>query len=121
MKALFYQLKSIPDLELAKYQSLGEQGVEGVLKRHNNFLRQWQRYSENMDVDLHLYIFYCPNEAWTDKLGVYFSITFMDDSMASRLNALISSSPISSFFYLENISEDKFDENQLNYSNFPHQ
>ena len=39
----FYEIPYIPDLELVKYQSLGEQGIDGILERHNRFLRQWQR------------------------------------------------------------------------------
>lgn len=41
----FYEIPYIPDLELVKYQSLGEQGIDGILERHNRFLRQWQRNS----------------------------------------------------------------------------
>mgnify|MGYP000108069315 CR=1 FL=1 len=34
----FYEIPYIPDLELVKYQSLGEQGIDGILERHNRFL-----------------------------------------------------------------------------------
>lgn len=33
----FYEIPYIPDLELVKYQSLGEQGIDGILERHNRF------------------------------------------------------------------------------------
>lgn len=42
----FYEIPYIPDLELVKYQSLGEQGIDGILERHNRFLRQWQKLDE---------------------------------------------------------------------------
>lgn len=116
MGSLFYKLDCIPDLELAKYQALGEQGVEGAIKRHNNFLRQWQRYTENTDVVLHLYIFYQPCVKTSDKFQIYFSIGFSDDAMAGELNALVAASPLSPFYSLKNISEDEFDLNNLTYN-----
>ena len=48
---IFYELKKIPDLSLAKYQSLEEMGVEGVLQKHGAFLRQWQRLSVLLNID----------------------------------------------------------------------
>lgn len=32
----FYEIPYIPDLELVKYQSLGEQGIDGILERHKH-------------------------------------------------------------------------------------
>lgn len=49
----FYEIPYIPDLELVKYQSLGEQGIDGILERHNRFLRQWQRNTVLIHTTLH--------------------------------------------------------------------
>ena len=32
----FYEIPYIPDLELVKYQSLGEQGIDGILEYCSN-------------------------------------------------------------------------------------
>ena len=39
MRALTFELKSIPDLSLVKYSTLGARGVGGVLDAHLAFLR----------------------------------------------------------------------------------
>ena len=39
----FYEIPYIPDLELVKYQSLGEQGIDGILERHNRFFMNVQK------------------------------------------------------------------------------
>ena len=33
-----FQIKKIPDLSLNKYQSLADTGIDGVLKRNENFI-----------------------------------------------------------------------------------
>ena len=43
MPSLYYEVKRIPDLTLSKYSALDEGGVEGVLKKHEAFLRQIHR------------------------------------------------------------------------------
>ena len=52
MYSLTYTLKNVPDLTLAKYQSLGENGIEGVLERHATFLRQWQGLSKTLNINI---------------------------------------------------------------------
>lgn len=52
----FYEIPYIPDLELVKYQSLGEQGIDGILERHNRFLRQWQRNTVLIHTTLHFFL-----------------------------------------------------------------
>ena len=54
----FYEIPYIPDLELVKYQSLGEQGIDGILERHNRFLRQWQRNTVLIHTTLHFFLSY---------------------------------------------------------------
>ena len=75
MEYLFYELKQIPDLTLAKYQSLGESGVEGVLEKHAAFLRQWQRISIICNAGIHLLILYNPKEEIGQKINIAFAIT----------------------------------------------
>ena len=43
MPSLYYEVKKIPDLTLSKYSALDESGVDGVLKKHQAFLRQVHR------------------------------------------------------------------------------
>lgn len=62
----FYEIPYIPDLELVKYQSLGEQGIDGILERHNRFLRQWQRNTVLIHTTLHFFLSYSINDSLRD-------------------------------------------------------
>ena len=44
MGVICFEVDTIPDLSLNKYQTLADTGIEGVLKRHESFLSQWHRY-----------------------------------------------------------------------------
>lgn len=98
---LNFELQKLPDLELVKYQSLGDQGVEGVIERHNAFLRQWQRISHISDTGMHLYIAFYPNDTLGERVKICFSLSYNDESLTEKYRALIRVSPLSQFFILE--------------------
>lgn len=62
MGILTFQVDNIPDLSLNKYQSLADTGIEGVLKRHENFLRQWHGICYESNASFHLLYLYMPEE-----------------------------------------------------------
>lgn len=43
MVKLGYELEYTPDLSLCKYEVLGDNDANGLIGRHNAFLRQWNR------------------------------------------------------------------------------
>ena len=46
MGVICFEVDTIPDLSLNKYQTLADTGIEGVLKRHESFFKTmaWNRY-----------------------------------------------------------------------------
>ena len=57
-----FQIKKIPDLSLNKYQSLADTGIDGALKRHENFLRLWHGVCMESNTSFHLLYLYLQEE-----------------------------------------------------------
>lgn len=95
-----FQIKQIPDLTLTKYQSLADTGVEGVLKRHENFLRQWHGICSVGRVSFHLLYCYLPSEPMGYKLKCYFLLQG-DEENVRFIEPLLQKSPLSDFFKME--------------------
>lgn len=93
-----FQITQIPDLSLNKYQSLADTGIEGVLKRHENFLRQWHGICTESSTSFHLLYCYLPFEPIGQRLKVYFLI--QGDNI-ELLEPLLFKSPLSDFFVFE--------------------
>lgn len=103
MNWLCYELKEIPDISLAKYQALGEMGVEGVLEKHASFLRQWQRFSVICKIGLHLFVLYEPNNLNSSRINIFLGFSFDDKDVKRKLYQMMSVSPLSDyFFFIEN-------------------
>ena len=70
MGILCFQVDQIPDLSLNKYQSLADSGIDGVLKRHESFLRQWHGICTESASSFHLLYSYLPSESIGQRLQV---------------------------------------------------
>lgn len=92
-----FQIDQIPDLSLSKYQSLADAGIEGVLKRHENFLRQWHGIGMESATSSHLLYCYLPSEPAGHRLKVYFLLQGSDTALR-LLEPLLKKSPLSDFF-----------------------
>lgn len=97
MGILCFQLKCIPDLSLNKYQSLADTGIEGVLKRHESFLRQWHGICMESSTSFHLLYAYMPSEPLAKRLKVYFLVQGEETSL-QLVKPLLKKSPLSDFF-----------------------
>lgn len=106
MEWVFYSLEKIPDLSLAKYQSLEETGVEGVLEKHSAFLRQWQRVSIICNVGIHLFIQFLPQNRRGTRTRIYLGFSYEETNLKKRIGQLMKNSPISDFFQLQEKSKD---------------
>lgn len=95
-----FQLDQIPDLSLNKYQSLADVGIEGVLKRHESFLRQWHGICIESGTSFHLLYCYLPSDPVGQRLKVYFLIQG-DGAALQLLEPLLTKSPLSDFFVLK--------------------
>ncbi len=107
MKSSIYKLDSIPDLTLSKYSSLSENGVEGVLLRHEAFLRQWQRICIIENISIHYIATYLPYNTIGQRLNIYFEIVSDNSEAINKCNKLLFSSPISDYFRFVECSEDE--------------
>lgn len=92
-----FQIDQIPDLSLNKYQSLADVGIEGVLKRHESFLRQWHGICTESGTSFHLLYCYLPSESVGQRLKVFFLIQGNDIAL-QLLEPLLTKSPLSDFF-----------------------
>ena len=106
MEWVFYSLEKIPDLSLAKYQSLEETGVEGVLEKHSAFLRQWQRVSIICNVGIHLFIQFLPQNRRGTRTRIHLGFSYEETNLKKRIGQLMKNSPISDFFQLQEKSKD---------------
>ena len=97
MAIVCYQIKQIPDLSLNKYQSLANTGVDGVLKRHESFLRQWHGICTESKTSLHLLYCYFPSDLVGQRLKAYLLIRG-DSNALALVEPLLQKSPLSEFF-----------------------
>lgn len=100
MSISYFQIDQIPDLSLNKYQSLSDTGIEGVLKRHESFLRQWHGICMECGASFHLLYCYLPSEPIGQRLKVYFLLQG-NDAVLQILEPLLKKSPLSDFFVLK--------------------
>lgn len=94
-----FQIVQIPDLSLNKYASLADSGVDGVLSRHRNFLRQWHGICRASDTSFHLFYVFLPEETVGNRLKLYFAIQGEDD-LVEELVPLLMKSPLNDFYEL---------------------
>lgn len=100
MSIACFQLDQIPDLTLNKYQSLADTGIEGVLKRHESFLRQWHGICMESASSFHLLYVYLPTESIGQRLKVFFLIQGNENELG-MVEPLLKKSPLSDFFELK--------------------
>lgn len=87
----FYEIPYIPDLELVKYQSLGEQGIDGILERHNRFLRQWQRNTVLIHTTLHFFLSYTHERPKGSRLQIFLAFSSDQTVNFESIDALMES------------------------------
>lgn len=97
MGVLCFQIEQIPDLSLNKYQSLSDTGIQGVLKRHESFLRQWYGICYESSTSFHLLYTFVPEETIGERLKLYFILQGETDKL-ELIEPLLKSSPLSDFY-----------------------
>lgn len=98
MNNLIYQIQKIPDLDLSKYGALDEGDVNGVLKKHEVFLRQLHSQAFSSNAIIHWIYEYNPDEKKGDRLKIYLKID--SDNINQYADNLIRHSPLSPYFDL---------------------
>ena len=94
----FYEIPYIPDLELVKYQSLGEQGIDGILERHNRFLRQWQRNTVLIHTTLHFFLSYTHERPKGSRLQIFLAFSSDQTVNFESIDALMQASPLADYY-----------------------
>lgn len=98
MPSLYYEVKRIPDLTLSKYSALDEGGVEGVLKKHEAFLRQIHRKGLlNKEIIRWIYE-YNPSAPKGQRMKII--IKFDGKNTSDYMQSFIGSSPLAPYFDL---------------------
>lgn len=98
MPSLYYEVKRIPDLTLSKYSALDESGVEGVLKKHEAFLRQIHRKGLlNKEIIRWIYE-YNPSAPKGQRMKIL--IKFDGRNASDYMQSFIGSSPLAPYFDL---------------------
>lgn len=98
MPSLYYEVKRIPDLTLSKYSALDEGGVEGVLKKHEAFLRQIHRKGLlNKEIIRWIYE-YNPSVPKGQRMKII--IKFDGKNASDYMQSFIGSSPLAPYFDL---------------------
>ena len=97
MDIVCYEVDVVPDLSLHKYQFLSSTGVDGVLGRHKDFLRQWHGICRECHLTMHLLYYFDP----TRKLGKRIKIMLLFQGEKQSLNmtqSLLEYSPLSDYY-----------------------
>lgn len=105
MPSLYYEVKRIPDLTLSKYSALDEGGVEGVLKKHEAFLRQIHRKGLlNKEIIRWIYE-YNPSAPKGQRMKII--IKFDGKNASDYMQSFIGSSPLAPYFDLVQVFSEE--------------
>ncbi len=102
---IIYKINQIPDLELVKYESLGGRGISGVIQCHNSFLRQWQRNSCLLNIGIHYFVAYSPDNEPGKRISLYIGISAEEGVSESSIDALIMSTSLCNYYSFNKCSE----------------
>ena len=110
MGRLIYSIHHLPDLTLIKYQSLSDGGLDGVLKRNESFLRQWQKISANYKVDLCYLVEYNPDFNAGERLRFFLIIESEFDFLDSYFDSIMMSSSLAEIYELQQVNSCPVDD-----------
>ncbi len=101
---LVYEVQSIPDLTLSKYQVFADSGIEGMLGAQTNFIRQLHRVALLGNVSIHFVFDYDPSRSAGSKLRI--SLVFKNvtkQGYKDKLRKIVRASGIYSYFSLNEV------------------
>lgn len=109
---LIYQIGSIPDLTLSKYQVFAESGIEGMVEAQTQFIRQLYRAALLGNISIHFFVEYDPKspEGKKIKIKLAFSTELAEKNYLEKLRKLVSASSISDYFTFSEMDTIGFSE-----------
>lgn len=104
---LIYEIKSIPDLTLSKYQVFADSGIEGMLEAQLQFIKQLYHVALLGNIHIHFIYDYDPKRKAGHKLNVY--VVFYDNNKENsyyhKLRKIVKASNVSKYFQFKEIQE----------------
>lgn len=106
---LTYQVGSIPDLTLSKYQAFADLGIEGMLDAQTQFIRQLYRAALLGNISIHFLFDYNPKRAEGKKIQVHLSFYNKtgESDYWDKLRKLVKSSGISEYFTFNEVNDTR--------------
>lgn len=106
---LTYQVGSIPDLTLSKYQAFADLGIEGMLDAQTQFIRQLYRAALLGNISIHFLFDYNPKRAEGQKIQVHLSFSNKtgETDYWDKLRKLVKSSGISEYFTFNEVNDTR--------------
>lgn len=107
---LIYNVKSLPDLTLSKYQVLEDSGIESMLESQTRLLRQLYRFAAYGKIAIHYLFAYDPDRPNGSKLNIsiVFSNISGDIHFDQSLDKILCASNVAEQFKLQRCSMPKF-------------
>ena len=105
---LIYQVTSLPDISLTKYQAFEDSGISGMLSAQTQFLRQVYRVSLICGTVIHVLYEYDPERAEGSRLGAYVLFTHSGDRDTGydKVEKFVRSSSLFSYYNLQPVQDD---------------
>ncbi len=97
---LIYEIKTIPDLTLSKYQVFADSGIEGMLEAQLQFIKQLYRVALLGEIHIHFIYDYDSKRKSGNKLSIYvaFSGNEQEKTYYQKLQKVVKASNISEYF-----------------------
>lgn len=112
---LIYEIKSIPDLTLSKYQVFADSSVDGMLEAQTQFIRQLHRVALLGNVSIHFVFDYDPDRSSGNKLRIRLIFNNAgSNGYKDKLRKIVRASGISSYFSFAEANTEE--ETQQTYS-----
>ena len=106
MNTLVYQLNTIPDISLPKYQYLDAGDVDKVLAKQAEFLGVCHTIMRQWEISAHLLYVYDPGLGKRQRLQVYLMFRSESAKALSMLRGLLPDMTISQYYRFEERSAD---------------
>lgn len=109
---LIYQVESLPDITLSKYQVFEDSGVDGMIDAQTKFVRQLYRASLLGKVSIHFLFDYNPERLNGKKIRIrlMFSSKTEDLKFEDKLRKIVRASGVAQYFSLNEILKCRDDE-----------
>jgi hypothetical protein len=110
MERVVFRVRELPDLSLAKYETLSESGVAGVIERHADFLRQWNKICLLNQVSIHLLYTFDPQLEVGKRMGISLILQGGDKTSVETLARILPFSPLAEYYQFEKADEKPCDK-----------